>query len=155
PGVIGDAPVSGQESPMTWQTQSFTINQQRNAVLAVGKMSQQRVPWSMRDAAYAQLANWVKVIIDSGLLNQAACNTNQTNIAYTALNSPATLDADHQILAGGAANEASLTSQQIMALELLTEAVTLATAELVFPIKPPVIKGVEVAGIWFGHPTQV
>jgi N4-gp56 family major capsid protein len=155
PGVIGDAPIANQESALSWQTTSFTINQQRNAVLAVGKMSQQRVPWSMRDAAYAQLANWVKIIVDSGLLNQAACNTNQTNVAYTALNTPATLDSSHQILAGGAANEAALTSQQIMSLELLTEAVTIATSELVFPIKPPVIKGVEVAGIWFGHPTQI
>ena len=77
PGVIGDAPISGQETPLTWQTTSFIINQQRNAALIVGKMSQQRIPWSMRDAAYAQLANWVKVIIDAGLLNQAACNTNR------------------------------------------------------------------------------
>lgn len=155
PGVIGDAPISGQETAMTWQTTSFVINQQRNAVLAVGKMSQQRVPWSMRDAAYAQLANWVKIIVDSGLLNQAASNTNQTNVAYTGMNTPPTLDSDHQILSGGAANEGALTSQQIMDLELLTAAVTKSSSELVFPIKPPVIKGVEVAGIWFGHPTQV
>src|SRR6266851_4207656 len=118
PGVIGDAPVSGQETPLTWQTTSFVINQQRNAALIVGKMSQQRIPWSMRDAAYAQLANWTKTIIDAGLLNQAACNTNQTNVAYTGLNTPPTLDSSHQLLSGGAANEAALTSTQIMDLEL-------------------------------------
>jgi len=155
PGTIGDFPIAGQETPMSWQTTSFTINQQRNAVLIVGKMSQQRVPWSMRDAAYAQLANWVKLIIDAGLLNQAACNTNQTNVAYTGLNGCATLDANHQILAGGAANEAALTNGDIMQLEYLTSAVAKAQSTLIFPIKPPVLKGVEVAGMLFSHPTQV
>jgi N4-gp56 family major capsid protein len=155
PGVIGDAPITGQETAMTWQTSSFTINQQRNAVLNVGKMSQQRIPWSMRDAAYAQLANWVKTIIDAGLLNQAACNTNQTNIAYTGLNTPPTLDSSHNILSGGAATEAALTTQEIMDLELITSAVAKAQSTLIFPIKPPIIKGVEVAGVLFMHPTQV
>ena len=155
PGVIGDAPVSGQETPLTWQTTSFVINQQRNAALIVGKMSQQRIPWSMRDAAYAQLANWTKTIIDAGLLNQAACNTNQTNVAYTGLNTPPTLDSSHQLLSGGAANEAALTSTQIMDLELITAAVAKAQSTLIFPIKPPVIKGVEVAGMLFMHHTQV
>ena len=155
PGVIGDAPISGQETAMTWQTTSFTINQQRNATLIVGKMSQQRVPWSMRDAAYAQLANWVKTIIDAGLLNQAACNTNQTNVAYTGLNTPATIDSSHQIFAGTATSDGTLTSSMIMDLELITEAVTKAQSTLIFPIKPPVIKGVEVAGMLFMHLTQV
>ena len=155
PGVIGDAPITGQETAMTWQTSSFVINQQRNAVLNVGKMSQQRIPWSMRDAAYAQLANWVKIIINSSLLNQAANNTNQTNVAYTGLNSVPTLDSDHHLLSGGAANEGALTAQQIMDLELITQAVAKAQSTLIFPIKPPVIKGIEVAGILFMHPTQV
>ena len=155
PGVIGDAPIAGQETAMTWQTTSFIINQQRNATLIVGKMSQQRVPWSMRDAAYAQLANWVKTIIDAGLLNQAACNTNQTNTAYTGLNSVPTIDSDHQIFAGTATTDGTLTSSMIMDLELITEAVTKAQSTLIFPIKPPVIKGVEVAGMLFMHLTQV
>ena len=155
PGVVGDAPIAGQETPMTWQTTSFLINQQRNAVLIVGKMSQQRVPWSMRDAAYAQLANWAKLIIDAGLLNQAANNTNQTNVAYTGLQTPPTLDADHHLLSGGAATEAALTASEVMDLELITAAVAKATSTLIFPIKPPVIKGVEVAGLLFMHPIQV
>lgn len=154
PGVIGDAPITGQEAPLTWQTTTFTINQQRNAVLNVGKMSQQRIPWSMRDACYAQIANWVKIIINSGLLNQAACNTNQTNVAYTGMNTPPTLDSDHHILAGGAASESALTSQDIMDLELINEAIAKAQGTLIFPIKPAIIKGIEVPGIVFMHNLQ-
>lgn len=155
PGVIGDAPLAGQETALSWQVNSFTINQQRNAVLIVGRMSQQRVAWSFRDDAYAQLAQWIKQILDAGLLNQAACNTNQTNTAYTGLNTPPTLDSNHQILSGGAANEASLTSAEIADLELITEAVAKSQSTLVVPIKPPVIKGVEISGMLFWHPTQV
>lgn len=155
PGVIGDAPIAGQETPLTWQTTSFIINQQRNAALIVGKMSQQRIPWSMRDAAYAQLANWVKTIIDAGLLNQAACNTNQTNTAYTGLNSVPTCDSSHQIFAGTATTNGTLTSSMIMDLELITEAVVKSQSTLIFPIKPPVIKGIEIAGMLFLHHTQV
>lgn len=155
PGVIGDAPLAGQETALSWQVSSFTINQQRNAALIVGKMSQQRVPWAFRDATYAQLANWVKLILDASLLNQAACNTNQANQGYTGLNTPPTLDSSHQILSGGAANEAALNSSDIMDLELITEAVAKAQSTLIFPIKPPVIKGVEIAGMLFMHHTQV
>lgn len=155
PGVIGDAPISGQETAMSWQSTSFIINQQRNAALIVGKMSQQRVPWSMRDAAYAQLANWTKTIIDAGLLNQAAGNTNQTNVAYTGMNTPVAPDSAHHLYAGSVSSEGALTSSMIMDLELITEAVAKAQSTLIFPIKPPVIKGVEVAGMLFMHHTQV
>src|SRR5262249_10496156 len=140
PGTIGDAPLAGQETALSWQVNSFTINQQRNAVLIVGRMSQQNVAFAFRDDAYVQISNWAKTIIDASLLNQAACNSNQSNVAYTGLNSVPTLDSNHQILSGGVANEASLVSADIMALELITEAVAKAQNTLVVPIKPPVIK---------------
>lgn len=159
PGSIGDAPISGQETALTWQTSSFIINQQRNAVLNVGRMSQQYIPWSMRDACYAQLANWVKIIINSALLNQAACNTNQANTAYTGINTPPTLDSAHHLYSGAATSETGgsfpLNASEIMDLELITESITKATSTLIFPIKPPMIKGVEVPGILFMHPTQM
>jgi len=155
PGVIGDAPLAGQETALAWQVNSFTINQQRNTVLIVGRMSQQRIPWSMRDAAYAQGSNWIKGILNAGLLNQAASNTNQANQAYTGLNTPPTLDSSHQILSGGAANEGALTSAEVMDLELITEAVAKSQSTLIVPIKPPVIKGVEIAGMLFLHHLQV
>jgi hypothetical protein len=66
PGVLGDAPIAGQEVPQTHFQDSLSINQQRQAILLVGRMSQQRVPWSMRDAAKVGLANWWKDTIDVG-----------------------------------------------------------------------------------------
>jgi len=70
PGILGDAPIAGQEVPFTWFQDSLIINQQRQAELLVGRMSQQRVPYSMRDVAKVGLANWMKDIIDTGLTSQ-------------------------------------------------------------------------------------
>ncbi len=67
PGVLGDAPIAGQEVPFAWDQDTLVINQQRQAELLVGRMSQQRVPYSMRDAAKVTLANWWKETIDTGL----------------------------------------------------------------------------------------
>jgi N4-gp56 family major capsid protein len=124
-------------------------------MLLVGRMSQQRVPYSMRDAAKTGLANWWKDMMDVGLLNQLAGNTAQTNVAYTGLQAPVAPDADHWILAGGAANEAALTSADVFSVDLIPAIVAKAQGELIFPIKPVLIKGIEVAGVLFLTAQQV
>jgi len=58
PGVLGDAPIAGQEVPQNPFQDQLYINQLRQAILLVGRMSQQRVPYSMRDNAKVGLANW-------------------------------------------------------------------------------------------------
>lgn len=155
PGVAGDAPIAGQETQLSWQQFSFTINQLRQAAIFVGKMSQQRVPWSARDAMYATIGNWFKDIIAYGLCNQAGGNTGQTNTNYTGMQATTATDSSHQLFAGTATTNATLTSTMIMDLELIPQAVAKMQDELITPIKPVVIKGIEVAGMWFGHGTQV
>src|SRR5690348_17823461 len=51
PGVLGDNPIAGHEVGWSALQDSFVINQQRQAELLKGRMSQQRVPYSMRDSA--------------------------------------------------------------------------------------------------------
>lgn len=89
------------------------------------------------------------------MLNQLGGNTAQTNIAYTGLQPPIAPDADHQYFAGTATSEATLTSADIFSVELIPQYVALAQGTLTFPIKPVVIKGIEIAGILFLHPLQV
>jgi N4-gp56 family major capsid protein len=155
PGVAGDNPIAGNETALGWQQFTFTINQLRQAAIFVGKMSQQRVPWSARDAMYAVIGNWFKDIIAYGLLNQAAGNTAQTQTNYTGMQAPTAIDSSHQLYAGTATTNATLTSSMIMDLELITQAVAKAQGELIVPIKPVVVKGIEIAGMWFGHQTQI
>lgn len=155
PGVIGDAPISGQESPIARFQDSLIINQQRQSVLPTGRMSQQRVPWSMRDAGKTVLANWWKENIDIGLLNQLGGNTAQTNTAYTGLQATVAPDTNHWIYGGDATSEATLDSADIFSVNLIPKLIAKAQGTLTFPIKPVVLKGIEVAGILFLHPLQV
>lgn len=155
PGVLNDAPIAGQETAWSALQDSFYINQQRQAELLVGRMSQQRVPYSMRDSAKTTLANWWKEIIDIGLMNQLGGNTFQTNVAYTGLNSVRASDAAHHIYGGNATSEATLDSGDIFAVSIIPQLVAMAQGTLTFPIKPVVIKGIEIAGILFLHPLQV
>jgi N4-gp56 family major capsid protein len=155
PGVLGDSPIAGQETPFTWFQDTLVINQQRQAELLVGRMSQQRVPYSMRDAGKTTLANWFKEILDTGLMNQLGGNTAQTNVAYTGLQAALAPDANHWIFAGTATSEATLTSSMPFSVNLIPKLVAMAQGSLVFPIKPVVIKGVEIAGVLFLHPLQV
>lgn len=155
PGVAGDGPISGQEVPFSWFQDTLTINQLRQAEILVGRMSQQRVPYSMRDVAKVGLANWWKETIDYGLLNQLGGNTAQANVNYTGMQAPVAPDATHQIFAGSATSEATLGPADVFSVQLIPQLVAKAQGTLTFPIKPVVIKGVEIAGVLFLHPLQV
>ena len=155
PGVLGDAPIAGQETPFTWFQDTLTINQQRQAELLTGRMSQQRVPFSMRNAGKVTLANWWKENIDVGLLNQLGGNTAQTNIAYTGLQAPVAPDTSHLLFGGDATSEATLNVGDEFSVSDIPKLVAKAQGTLTWPIKPVVIKGVEIAGVLFLHPIQV
>jgi len=160
PGVLGDAPVSGSELSLSPVQDTLYINQQRNAILLKGRMSQQRIPISLRDSAVVSNANWGKEILDYGLLNQLGGNTNQTNLAYVGNNATIAPSANNWILASGAAatsgNETAMTvSNGLFSLSLIPQAVALAQGQLQFPIKPVEIKGVEIQGVLFLSHLQV
>lgn len=155
PGVLGDSPIAGQEQAWAALQDSFIINQQRQAELLKGRMSQQRVPYSMRDSAKVTLANWMKTIINTGMMNQLGGNTAQTDVSYTGMQATVAPDAAHWIFASTAANEAGLTNAMPFSVNLIPIAVARAQGSLAFPIKPVVIKAVEIAGVLFLHPLQV
>jgi N4-gp56 family major capsid protein len=154
PGVLGDSVIAGHETAWAALQDTFIINQQRQAELLKGRMSQQRVPYSMRDSAKVTLANWWKEIMDVGLLNQLAGNTSQTDVSYTGLQAAIAPDTAHWMYAGTATSEATLTSSMPFDISLIPTAVAKAQT-LPFPIKPVVLKGVQVDGIMFLHPYQV
>lgn len=145
PGVAGDDIVSGQEVALnTLQTQ-LTINQLRIPVLVKGAMSQQRVPFSMRDAARDQESLWWRQRMDVGFLNQMAGNTAQSNVLFTGMN--ATLAPNNNVqnsgtwlIAGGKASESLLTSSDTMSLTLLNQAKAVAQTAT-YPVRPIKFKG--------------
>lgn len=156
PGVLGDNVMAGQEVKWAAFQDSITINQQRQAQLLKGRMSQQRVPYSMRDAAKISLANWWKEMFDIGLMNQLGGNTAQTDVSYTGLVAAVAPDSSHHIYASTATAESDLTSTSFnFTTSLIHKCVAKAQGGLTFPIKPVVINGMEIAGIMFLHPYQV
>lgn len=158
PGVAGDGIISGQEAKFGYLTDSFVINQLRQATKPKGRMSQQRVPWSMRDAGKTALANWWKRMINISLMNQLCGNSNiSTNqsVNYTGMQAAVAPDANHWVMPSTITAEASLTSSHPFSVALIPKIVQIAHSGLRFPIRPLVIKGMEINGILFLHPLQV
>jgi N4-gp56 family major capsid protein len=155
PGVLGDTPIAGQEQAWSALQDSFYINQQRQAELLKGRMSQQRVPYSMRDSAKVTLANWMKTIINTGMMNQLGGNSAQTDVSYTGMQAAVAPDSSHWLYASTGTAESNLSSAMPFSVNLIPLAVAKAQGSLAFPIKPVVVKGVEIAGVLFIHPLQV
>jgi N4-gp56 family major capsid protein len=155
PGVLGDNPITGQTKSFKALQDSFTINQQRQGEKAVGRMSQQRVPYSIRSGIKTTLANWWAQTFDIGFFNQIAGNTAQTNVLYTGLNAAVAPDSAHHIYASTATSEATLTSSMIFDVSLISQVNAMARGTLTFPIKPLNIGGMKVNGVMFLHPLQV
>lgn len=57
-GVEGDATLEGNEEALVTYTDNVLINQLRHAVRSDGKMSEQRIPFSVREEAKTGLADW-------------------------------------------------------------------------------------------------
>lgn len=58
PGVQGDATLEGNEEALTTYSDAVTIDQLRHAVRSSGKMSEQRIPFSVREEARMGLQDW-------------------------------------------------------------------------------------------------
>jgi N4-gp56 family major capsid protein len=57
-GVAGDATLEGNEEALTTYTDDVVINQLRHGVISEGKMTEQRIPFSIRDEGMQGLSDW-------------------------------------------------------------------------------------------------
>lgn len=85
-GIEGDGTLEGNEEALTTYTDNVLIDQLRHAVRSGGKMSEQRIPFSVREEARAGLTDWWADRIDTAFFNQLAGNTAQTDTRYTGHN---------------------------------------------------------------------
>jgi len=86
-GVLGDGTLEGNEESLTTYTDDVLIDQLRHAVRSSGEMSEQRVPFSVREEALDGLRDWWADRIDTSFFNQVCGNTSASE-AFTGLNSP-------------------------------------------------------------------
>lgn len=156
-GVQGDAPQEGNEESLTTFTDDLIINQLRHAVRSEGKMTEQRIPFSIRSEAMMGLSDWWADRWDLWFFNQAAGFTAQTDTRYTGHN-PVTAPT-RQVWPGASANDQSLNSTgggnatDVFTLSLIDKAVENAKTGT-FPLRPIAVDG-ERWFVVFLHPFQV
>lgn len=121
-GVVGDGVLEGNEEALETYTQDIIIDQLRHAVRSSGKMSEQRVPFSVRAEARDGLADWWADRIDTWAINQLTGLTQQSDVRYTGMQVALAPDADHQVFAGSqgaaATSEGSLSDSTTMKMSL-------------------------------------
>lgn len=158
-GVIGDGDLEGNEESLTTFTEDLIINQMRHAVRSDGKMTEQRIPFSIRDEGMQGLADFWADRWDTWAFNHLA--------GYTPANANPTLTGHNTIVAPSRqvfplANVADETLDDVateaFSLTLIDKAVERAKVTTTGS-NPPPIRPVMVDGkpyfVVFLHPYQV
>lgn len=155
-GVQGDSLQEGNEEAMTFYRDAITINQLRHAVRSEGKMSEQRVPYSVREEAYMGLKDWWADRIDTAFFNQICGNTGVTDTRYTgnmATTAPTSSNISYPNGTTTEAEVASASASNAMKLSYINAVVEKAK------VNSPMIRPLKINGeskyVLFMHPYQV
>jgi len=86
-GITGDGTLEGNEEALTTYQDSILIDQLRHAVRSGGEMSEQRIPFSVREEAKDGLRDWFAARLDTWFFNQITGNV-QALAGYDGNNTP-------------------------------------------------------------------
>lgn len=155
-GVSGDGTLEGNEEALQFYSDNVLLDQLRHAVRSEGKMSEQRIPYSIREEARMGLTDWWADRIDTAFFNQLGGNTGQTDLRYTGSNATVAPDSAHIVYPDGDTTEADVASSGAssqMSLTWIDYAVEKAKTST------PVIRPIKIMGedkfVMFLHPYQV
>lgn len=160
-GIQGDSTLEGNEEALTLYRDTILIDQLRHAVRSGGKMSDQRIPFSVREEARQGLQDWWADRIDTAIVNQLTGAT-QADTRYTGNNATVaptfsnTAGVTRQIYASGTATDstdASISTTFTMTLAAIDKAVVAAKTST--PLIRPIMVNGESRYILFMHPYQV
>lgn len=154
-GVAGDDTLEGNEEALVTYTQNVTINGLRHAVRSKGKMSEQRVPFSVRAEARDGLADWWAARIDTWFFNQISGNTEQADTRYTGHQATVAPDSAHQVFPGAAIAETSLSATTAFRFSLALIDKAVERAKTAVNQLRPVQVGNKKMYVAFLHPYQV
>jgi N4-gp56 family major capsid protein len=152
-GTLGDGTLEGNEEALVTFSDNLFIDQLRHAVRSGGKMSEQRVPFSVREEGLAGLRDWWAGRLDQAMANQLAGNTLVTDVRYTGNQAAVGPSSNNLIIQGGYANEQSITSTDVFNLNLIDRAS--ARAKTLTPVIRPLRLGREPVYVAFLHNYQV
>jgi N4-gp56 family major capsid protein len=155
-GVEGDGTLEGNEEALETFYQDVTINQLRHAVRSGGKMSEQRVPFSVRNEARDGLADWWADRIDTWFFNQITGNTGATDGRYVGFNATVAPDADHiTYFDSGSTSEGSISASTVAEFNLSAIDAAVEKAKLAKNALRPIVIGGKKHYAMFLHPYQV
>lgn len=154
-GVQGDSTLEGNEEALTTYSMDIVADQLRHAVRSAGKMSEQRIPFSIREEAMQGLKDWWTERLERSFANHICGNTAQTDVRYTGLNAPTAPDTQHVLYANSETAEASISTSTVhyFTLTMLDKAVVKAKT-LSPKIRPVRMNGNDMY-VAFLHPNQV
>ena len=148
-GQTGDNGLEGNEEAMQFFNDAVLIDQQRHAIRTAGRMSDQRVPYELREEGRQALQDWWANLVDTAFFNQLSGNLAQSDTAYTGNNATLAADTNHLLIAGlaGGTSENSISGgaaslTQCFRLREIDRAVNLARTGAI-PIRPIMVDGNE------------
>ncbi len=152
-GVVGDGTLEGNEEALVTYSDAVTLDQLRHAVRSSGRVSQQRVPFDLRQESLDGMKDWWADRLDTAFFNQVCGNTAQSDTRLTGNQAAVAPDASHQLWAGVAANDQSLGTSDIFKLALIDKCVE--RAKTLTPAIRPLRDGGREYYVMFLHPYQV
>jgi N4-gp56 family major capsid protein len=125
-GVQGDATLEGNEEALTTYTDNLKIDQLRHAVRSAGKMSEQRVPFEVRDEAKSGLADWFADRFDTACSTSCAASPLRPTPASHGNNAVAAPDTNHIFRPNSRTTDESLTTGDEFNLAIIDKMVARA-----------------------------
>lgn len=159
-GIQGDSTLEGNEEALTLYRDTVLIDQLRHAVRSGGKMSEQRIPFSVREEARLGLQDWWADRIDTSIVNAISGNTGQADTRYcgnnatTAPQYSATSGAGRWVFVNtNESTEASISTTSTITLAAIDKAIV--TAKTCSPVIRPLMVNGKPFYLFFMHPWQV
>lgn len=125
-GVQGDGTLEGNEEALVTYNDNLKIDQLRHAVRSSGKMSEQRVPFEVREESKMGLTDWFADRFDTSLFNQLCGFTAQTDTRFTGNNAVAAPDTNHIFRPNSKTTDESLTTGDEFSLAVVDRMVARA-----------------------------
>lgn len=157
-GVQGDNTLEGNEEALVTYTDNLFIDQLRHAVRSAGKMSEQRIPFDLRDECRLGLQDWWADRLDTSFFNQIGGNTAQSDTRFTGNQATIAPDASHKkFVNSNETTDASISTTSLFTLSVIDKAVEAAVTQATGT--SPVLRPVKYEGqnmyVCFIHPVQV
>lgn len=157
-GIEGDGTLEGNEEALTTYTDNLVIDQLRHAVRSQGRVSDQRIPFSVREEARLGLQDWFAGRLDTAFFNHLGGISSESRTKFTAHNSVTAYEANNKTVANSG-NAENLSATNTFDLTLIDQALEVIKtkgegSDGDVPIRPIRVDG-QPYYVCFLHPFQV